>query len=85
MDCVRGRQLSGIGGDSFLLVHIGAEDFRYRDGAVVVLVEFEYRYEDSGRGDDGVVEGVAEGILFSLRFLVAQLDSSRLEFVEFAC
>ena len=85
MRCVRGRQLSGIGGDFFLLVHIGAEDFRYCDGAVVVLVEFEYWYEDSGRGDDGVVEGVAEGILFGVRFLVAQLDSSCLEFVEFAC
>src|SRR5688572_30510279 len=80
----RGRK-SGVGGDSFAAGHVGAEDFGDGDGAVFVLVLLEDGDEDSGAGDGGVVEGVAElglGLSAFGLFAVAEVKAAGLEVFE---
>ena len=55
----------------FLALHIWAEDFWDCYRAVFSLVEFKDWYQDSGTGDDGVVQGMAEDVPFGLRVFVA--------------
>ena len=53
------------------------------DAAVGVLVVFEERDESSGRGDDGVVEGVAE-VDVTVGVAVAKVEATGLEGMEAA-
>ena len=67
--------------DDFSSVHVRQEHSGHVDRAVGILVEFENRYQDARRSDDGIVQRMTEDVLPGSRF-VAQVHSSRLEFVE---
>jgi len=71
--------------DCFLAVHIWAEWFWYCYRAVGVLVKLKKGDEYSRRGDYGIVECMAEVVLLCGCVFVAEVHSSGLEFVEFAC
>lgn len=62
-------------------IEVGAKSGGNMDTAVGVLVVFEERDEGSGRGDDGVVEGVTE-VDVAVGVAVAEVEATGLEGVE---
>ena len=70
--------------DFLFSAHVRLEDERDVYRAIGVLIKLEDGNKDSRRGDDGVVERVAEDVFLRGRVFVAEVHSSRLKLVEFA-
>ena len=66
---------------AFLAVEVGSEGFGNGDGSILVLIHLEDGDEDSGAGDDGVVEGMAEDGP-ALGISVTEVQAAALEIVE---